>query len=62
MPNNYKLSSGGLGLKLNFTPTTLMQLVLATPWGKNPAQVNNLNSDGRSMSQTRLWVSLNSRF
>lgn len=62
MPNTYKLSSGGLGLKLNFTPTTLMQLVLATPWGKNPAQVNNLNSDGRSMSQTRLWVSINSRF
>jgi len=62
IPNNYSLSSAGLGLKLDFTPTTLMQFAIATPWGKNPAAVNNLNSDGRSLTQTRLWVTLNGRF
>lgn len=62
IPNTYSLSSAGLGLKLDFTPTTLMQFAIAVPWGKNPAQINNLNSDGRGMSQTRLWVTLNGRF
>lgn len=62
MPNTYSLSSAGMGLKLDFTPTTLMQFAIATPWGKNPAQVNNLNSDGRGASQTRLWITLNGRY
>ena len=62
IPNTYSLSSAGLGMKLDFTPTTLLQLAIATPWGKNPAAVNSLNSDGRSLSQTRMWVTLNGRF
>ncbi len=60
--NQYSLHSAGIGLKLDFTPTTLVQLTLASPWGNNPAQVNGLNSDGRGLSQSRVWLSLNSRY
>jgi len=60
--NQYNLHSAGMGLKLDFTPTTLMQLTLASPWGTNPAQVNGLNADGRGLSQSRVWLSLNSRY
>ena len=62
MPNTYNLHSAGLGLKLDFTPTTLMQLVVAGPLGKNPVQVNGLNTDGRGVSQSRVWLTLNGRF
>lgn len=60
--NTYRLHSAGLGLKLDFNPTTMMQLLVASPWGKNPAQVNGLNTDGRGMSTTRVWLTLNGRF
>lgn len=60
--NQYNLHSAGMGLKVDFTPTTLMQVTVASPWGNNPAQVNGLNSDGRSQSQSRVWLSLNSRY
>jgi hypothetical protein len=60
--NQYNLHSAGMGLKLDFTPTTLMQLTLASPLGTNPAQVNGLNADGRGLSQSRVWFSLNSRY
>lgn len=62
MPNHYSLHGLGLGFKLDFKPTLSLQMTAAAPWGDNPAQVNGLNTDARSASQSRYWLSVNSRF
>lgn len=63
IPNTYQLHSAGLGLKLDLTPVSTLQLVLANPWGKNPAAyLSGLNVDGRGQSRSRLWMTLNARF